>query len=271
MIVEEGKYYLYRHIRLDKNEPFYIGVGTTNERDLNSKLPTILYRRAYTKSNRSMFWERVIKKTKYEVDIILVSEDYDFILEKEIEFIKLYGRRINGGTLVNLDDGGRGGKGYVWTKKMRKKASERFKKRIGKLHHKSKEVFVYNIDGDYLEKYESYRGCAEKLNLDKGCITQCISGKIQQCFGYVFKNSFVGEKIKINYNNKRLKKVILLDKDTLEEIKEFKSVTEAAKYLGSETTNVSKCCKNIKFLCKNHRLKYGISPLIKNEETNEQG
>lgn len=23
-----GKHYLYRHIRLDKNEPFYIGIGT---------------------------------------------------------------------------------------------------------------------------------------------------------------------------------------------------------------------------------------------------
>lgn len=25
MIVDIGKYFLYRHIRLDKNEPFYIG------------------------------------------------------------------------------------------------------------------------------------------------------------------------------------------------------------------------------------------------------
>lgn len=24
MIADDGKYYLYRHIRLDKNEPFYI-------------------------------------------------------------------------------------------------------------------------------------------------------------------------------------------------------------------------------------------------------
>lgn len=31
MIVEDGKYYLYRHIRNDKNEPFYIGVGTKSK------------------------------------------------------------------------------------------------------------------------------------------------------------------------------------------------------------------------------------------------
>ena len=27
MIEDQGKYYLYRHIRLDTNEPFYIGIG----------------------------------------------------------------------------------------------------------------------------------------------------------------------------------------------------------------------------------------------------
>ena len=31
MIDNYGKYYLYRHIRLDKNEPFYIGIGTKKE------------------------------------------------------------------------------------------------------------------------------------------------------------------------------------------------------------------------------------------------
>lgn len=28
MLKNSGKHYLYRHIRLDKNEPFYIGIGT---------------------------------------------------------------------------------------------------------------------------------------------------------------------------------------------------------------------------------------------------
>ena len=31
MIVDNGKYYLYRHIRLDINEPFYIGTKKINE------------------------------------------------------------------------------------------------------------------------------------------------------------------------------------------------------------------------------------------------
>ena len=27
-----GNHYLYRHIRVDKNEPFYIGIGTKNKK-----------------------------------------------------------------------------------------------------------------------------------------------------------------------------------------------------------------------------------------------
>lgn len=58
MIVDSGKYYLYRHIHLDTNEPFYIGVGTKTIR---------VYIRAFTKSNRNIFWKKisVAKKGKY--------------------------------------------------------------------------------------------------------------------------------------------------------------------------------------------------------------
>ena len=41
MIEDEGKYYLYRHIREDKNEVFYIGIGTKNSK--------VEYKRAFAK------------------------------------------------------------------------------------------------------------------------------------------------------------------------------------------------------------------------------
>jgi hypothetical protein len=30
-ICNNGQHYLYRHVRLDNNEPFYIGIGTKNK------------------------------------------------------------------------------------------------------------------------------------------------------------------------------------------------------------------------------------------------
>ena len=102
---------LYRHIRIDKNEPFYIGIG------INEK-------RAYSKYGRNAFWKNIVAKTDYEVEILLESDDYEFIKQKEIEFIALYGRRdLEKGTLVNLTDGGDGMLGNMPSIETREKLS----------------------------------------------------------------------------------------------------------------------------------------------------
>ncbi|UWF79086.1 MAG: GIY-YIG catalytic domain protein [Bacteriophage sp.] len=102
-----GKYYLYRHIRLDKNEVFYIGVGTIQNKTGNGFYGKHL--RAFSKSYRNDIWKYITGKTEYEVEIMLYSNDYEFILAKEIEFIKLYGKIVDcNGTLCNITDGGEG-------------------------------------------------------------------------------------------------------------------------------------------------------------------
>ena len=90
--------YVYRHIRHDKNQPFYIGVGLSNDN----------YFRAYQKSKtkRSSYWHN-ISKYGYDVEILFDGLSKDQAIEKEKEFIKLYGRADNNtGILCNLTDGG---------------------------------------------------------------------------------------------------------------------------------------------------------------------
>lgn len=128
MIVDNGKYYLYRHIRSDKNQPFYIGVGT-KPRSFNSKI--VEYRRAfhYTTTSRGGLWNSIVSKTDYYVEILLESNDYDFILKKEKEWICLYGRISNHtGFLSNISEGGRGAVGYNQSQEHRNKISESNKK-----------------------------------------------------------------------------------------------------------------------------------------------
>lgn len=104
--MENNKYYMYRHVRLDTNVPFYIGIGCKKgfyETHLQE------YKRAYDSYHRSRFWKQVIDKTDYKVEIIFETDTLEKVYIKEIEFIELYGRRnFNTGTLVNLTDGGVG-------------------------------------------------------------------------------------------------------------------------------------------------------------------
>lgn len=96
--------YLYRHIRKDKNEVFYIGIGSDTK-----------YTRAYSKHNRNKYWKNITNKTSFKVDIILDNLSWEEACKKEIEFIKLYGRNSTG-TLCNLTDGGDGSLGVIPTK-----------------------------------------------------------------------------------------------------------------------------------------------------------
>jgi hypothetical protein len=115
--------YVYRHIRLDKNEPFYIGIGSDEE-----------YKRASTPKNRNIFWKRIVNKTEFEVEILCDNINWDEACIKEKEFISLYGRKDkNKGSLCNLTDGGDGSVGVIVSEYGRKQRSEFMKSRINKL------------------------------------------------------------------------------------------------------------------------------------------
>lgn len=102
--------YLYRHIRLDINLPFYVGIGVGY--------------RAYQKYKRSAYWNRVAEKAGYDVEIIMDGLTWEEAEEKEKEFIALYGRRDKGlGTLANLTDGGGGMLGWVCPEYIKAKLS----------------------------------------------------------------------------------------------------------------------------------------------------
>lgn len=136
--------YVYRHIRLDKNEPFYIGIGSDNE-----------YKRAYCIHKRNNIWNKIVSNTSYEVEILLDNVSWDIACSKEREFIKLYGRKdLRTGILSNLTDGGEGAYGLKFTDETKKKMSiaQKSKKPITEetrnrmsIASKSRNVGAYRI------------------------------------------------------------------------------------------------------------------------------
>jgi hypothetical protein len=118
--------YVYRHIRLDKNEPFYIGIGS-DER----------YNRSRERYNRNSLWKIIAKKSEIEIEILLDDLTYKEAQEKEKEFISLYGRKNNNtGILTNLTDGGEGTIGTVISEETRKKLSIAHKGNKSRTGHK---------------------------------------------------------------------------------------------------------------------------------------
>lgn len=111
--------YVYRHIRLDTNKVFYIGIGN----DLK-------YQRSKSKYNRNRYWHNIVNKTPIRIDVLFDEISYEEAKSKEIEFISLYGRIDFGvGTLVNMTDGGEGCLGMVVRDDVRIKISHKNKGR----------------------------------------------------------------------------------------------------------------------------------------------
>lgn len=121
MVDIKRSFYIYRHIRLDTNEPFYIGIGTIGRTDKG-------YYRANVVKARNKIWGRIASKTEFEIEIVLDNMLLEEAKQKEIEFIKLYGRKDNHtGILANMTNGGDGVWGLKMSEESKKKISEKKK------------------------------------------------------------------------------------------------------------------------------------------------
>lgn len=140
MVKEDNMAVLYRHIRLDNNEVFYIGIGENEKR-------------AYNKRGRSIYWKRVVSKSEYEIEFVFEDLTWEQACEKEKEFIALYGRQdLRTGTLVNLTNGGEGVPNMVRSKEWKLERSRAMKGNkiwLGKTHsQESKKLMSKAKMGD---------------------------------------------------------------------------------------------------------------------------
>jgi len=91
-------WFLYKHYQ-DK-KVFYVGIGK-----IRNRIGIQKYYRAYEELKRNAAWHEVAKGG-FKFEIVEENEDKKYILEREKYWIAHYGRRINGGQLVNVHPGG---------------------------------------------------------------------------------------------------------------------------------------------------------------------
>jgi len=205
--------YLYRHIRLDKNQPFYIGIG---KNELN-------FERAYSKANRNKYWHNIVNQTEYRIDILFNDLTWEEVCEKEKEFIHLYGKNTNKGTLCNISDGGNGGflgeeinikrkktlmghyvseetKEKIRQKAIGRKISDEVKEKMSLVHKVNKtgnwleseghkngrafKVYQYSIDGVFIKEWKCAQYAIKFYNMNRTSITDCLKGRQKTAKGF---------------------------------------------------------------------------------------
>jgi hypothetical protein len=168
--------YVYRHIRKDKDQVFYIGIGTDDKGK---------HTRAFSK-NRNRYWKRIVDKTDYEVEILFDDITKEDAINKEIEFISTYGRHDLGlGTLCNLTDGGEGvvnmsEEGKERLREMRRNTimPQEQKNKYSEMFKGSGNPNSYKIIHKYtLEIYGSIIDAANEYGLNKRTLGNNLNGK----------------------------------------------------------------------------------------------
>lgn len=117
---------VYKHLRKDTNEIFYIGIGKTIKRSTST-------------IGRNKYWKNITNKTEWISEIIENGLTWNEACEREKYWIKFYGRKdLNEGTLVNMTDGGDGNVNRICTKEFKEKISKFNRGKILTEKHKEK-------------------------------------------------------------------------------------------------------------------------------------
>lgn len=253
----EDKFYTYIHLTEDTEEVFYVGKGKKD--------------RCCSLDGRSLWWEHVVNKHGFVVVIDKINLDEQAAFDREKELISFYGRRQQGGVLVNLTDGGEGVSGRVFTLEDRKKISDRVKANLeqfqnfgnrskyfgkqlfgsdnpnygnrGALNSLSKKVIQMSLAGDILSEYPSLTEAALENNTTASAISAVCLHKRNQLKGYVYR--FEGDTTEVRLGKTNKHRVLQLDKNTLEVLKEYESAS-ATSVDGFSPNNVSQVCRKAK-------------------------
>lgn len=223
MIVDNGRHYLYRHIRLDKNQPFYIGVGSKRIKN-NFKTFKSEYHRAFVKEKRNSIWRLITKKTPYVVEILVESNDREFILNKEKEAILLYGRiDLKTGILCNQSCGGEDGEAFNDIKKKKKRVT-----------WNAKKSFLYDgVNGNFIASFSLLQDLCKFTGIkDNRVGLICKNNFLFN--GYIYSFEYLGGSVDISKFKKRVTNgvsniVYKIDIYSGEIVGKFKNCTDAAK------------------------------------------
>jgi len=178
----------------------------------------------------------------FKVESLIESEVSELLNEKEKQYIVLFDSFYNG---YNANDGGGTGN-YVRTEESCKKLSESLKDYYAlNKSAVSKPILQYDLDGNFICEWESARSAAKSINKEGSTITNVCLGKRNNAHGYIWKyrNDYDTIPKKLQLETVKGSNIPVKQYDLNRNfIKEWPSITEAAKELGYSLGNFSTYC-----------------------------
>lgn len=104
----------------------------------------------------------------FETLIVENNAQEKYVYEREIYYINKY-KSHNKKYGFNLTEGGEG----HWTDEHNKKRKETCRLKYGV------SVYCYKLDGTFVNKYDSIRGCAEEMHLNKSAVSNALNRGIR--------------------------------------------------------------------------------------------
>lgn len=118
--------YVYKHIRNDNNQVFYIGIGKKKNRMMSNR-------------SRNKHWYNIVNKVGFTYSVVEDDLSWEEAVSREIFWINFYGRKNNGnGSLTNMTNGGEGACGRILSDDTKKKISKSHKGKTLSEEHKRK-------------------------------------------------------------------------------------------------------------------------------------
>lgn len=215
-------------------------------------------------------------KTKPVIELLEIVNGWEESYKKEQELIKLYLK--NGFKLTNLHDRGAGGLLRDISKEQKEKISLKVRQlhQEGKLHCGRKSVDIYDLQGNFIKNFISYKEASEFIGISQKQFQSSMKRKAKRIKNYqvMSQGSLPPDcwKQRTGEISKNFKPLFVWD-ILKQEITEFEAVKRFKEYfkVGSSTVNyyvnTSKLFKN-RYLIANARLK--LDELLENLEADNQ-
>lgn len=172
-----NNFYVYIHRKKSNNEIFYVGKGKD--------------RRAYWKSRRNQYWQNIVNKYGYIVEILKDNLTENEAFKLEIQTIEQY--RNQNIKLCNMSEGGEGRTGAFHSKETKEKIAIHLRGKNNPRYINEIYTFVNHYTSE--EFVGTKNDLMKKLNIgnDNSTIYRMVNKKDRSYFGWTLKGQELGK------------------------------------------------------------------------------